>query len=1170
MSEQDQRASVPPDKREDFSTFLRGLQEQQITPAGTIEAEEIRATNVVSGIQYNELQINLQVTGNQAVPSSSRKQGHLFMVADLPADFVARPREFEALKQSILYGQREQPTAITTALRGSGGYGKTTLARALCHDSDIQDTFRDGILWVTLGEQPTNLIGQIEDLVYLLSREQPGFTSLEAATTKLGNTLADRACLLVIDDVWRPSDLKPFLHGGPFCIRLITTRNDHVLPSTAQRIQVDAMRWEEAIQVLRSGLRIEPEDGNQEQTFRTLAARLGKCPLLLTLANGVVRERMRLGEALSEALFYLQRSLNKRGVLAFDARNAQERDQALAQTLEVSLAQLSSEEMTYYEELAIFPEDTAIPLETVHRLWNATAGFDELDTDGLCQRLFGLSLLLSYDLRNRRLRLHDVIRNYLQVKAKHRLHILHSQFLGAYGHSNWADLAPDDPYLWEHLAEHLLAAGQADTLIITVKDLRYLATKIKVRGAPAVEQDLALAVHQSATDITLLLLNRQFAKIAHLLQRGQTLHQVKEILLCYLSQVEGLKTLCEAWKQEISPPWLEPWYPFPVLDDPSLMRTWVGHWAPVSACAVSPDGNWIVSSSTGSTLKIWDAHTGEERLTLEGHVNGVTACAVSPDGKWVVSASNDETLKIWDAHTGEEQCTFKGHTWYVTGCAVSPDGKWVVSASGDGTLKIWDAHTGEERLTLKGHVNGVNACAVSPDGKWIVSASDDETLKIWDAHTGEQRFTLEGHRDSVTACAVSPDGKWIVSASIDGTLKIWDTHTGEQRLTLEGHWDSVTGCAVSPDGKWIVSASSDKTLKIWDARTGEERLTLEGHLEIVEGCAVSPDGKWIVSASDDETLKIWDTHIGEEQHTLEEQYSLETGVTGCAVSPDGKWVVSASDDTVLKIWDTHTGEERLTLEGHVNGVNACAVSPDGKWIVSASSDRTLKIWDAHTGEQRLTLKGHTGSVTACAVSPDGKWIVSASSDKTLKIWDARTGEQRLTLMGHRGWVRECAVSPNGNWIVSASNDKTLKVWNKTLKDWDMIPKDWNVAKLRTLKGHRDFVCACAVSPDGKWIVSASDDTVLKIWDAHTGEQRLTLEGHRDFVCACAVSPDGMWIVSASDDETLKIWDAHTGEQRFTLKGHTGSVTACAVSPDGKWIVSSSDDTVLKILGCAHR
>jgi len=100
-----------------------------------------------------------------------------------------------------------------------------------------------------------------------------------------------------------------------------------------------------------------------------------------------------------------------------------------------------------------------------------------------------------------------------------------------------------------------------------------------------------------------------------------------------------------------------------------------------------------------------------------------------------------------------------------------------------------------------------------------------------------------------------------------------------------------------------------------------------------------------------------------------------------------------------------------------------------------------------------------------------------------------------------------------------------------------------------------------VSPDGTWIVSASRDHTLKIWDVATGTERTTLTGHTGAVWACAVNPDGTWVVSASGGRTLKIWDVATGTERTILTGHTGAVSACAVSPDGTWIVSASGSTL---------
>ncbi len=140
-----------------------------------------------------------------------------FMVEDLPADYVPRPREFEALIEQLLDQRREEPVAITAALRGAGGYGKTTIARALCHDERIQQAFDDGILWVTLGENPGNLVGKVEDLIYMLSYERPGFTGIDAAGAHLAELLAERDILLVVDDlpsVWNLSTKSDYVKNG--------------------------------------------------------------------------------------------------------------------------------------------------------------------------------------------------------------------------------------------------------------------------------------------------------------------------------------------------------------------------------------------------------------------------------------------------------------------------------------------------------------------------------------------------------------------------------------------------------------------------------------------------------------------------------------------------------------------------------------------------------------------------------------------------------------------------------------------------------------------------------------------------------------------------------------------------------------------------------------------
>jgi hypothetical protein len=87
-----------------------------------------------------------------------------------PPDFVMRSEAFGALKARLLEGG--EPVAITAALKGAGGFGKTTLAQALCHDDDVQEAFHHGILWITLGQTPGDLTGRIVDLIETLTGER--------------------------------------------------------------------------------------------------------------------------------------------------------------------------------------------------------------------------------------------------------------------------------------------------------------------------------------------------------------------------------------------------------------------------------------------------------------------------------------------------------------------------------------------------------------------------------------------------------------------------------------------------------------------------------------------------------------------------------------------------------------------------------------------------------------------------------------------------------------------------------------------------------------------------------------------------------------------------------------------------------------------------------------
>jgi hypothetical protein len=298
--------------------------------------------------------------------------------------FVWRPEHAElvtALTRDYLEDDRPQTVAITTALRGAGGFGKTTLAQALCEHEAVRESFPAGILWTTLGQKLTEAdrIARIRDLLRWWTRKEPlSFETVETASAELRDALSGQRLLLVLDDVWLSSDLAPFTSIGAPATLLVTTRNTRVLPPTAHQVIVDALELTRAIELLGLGLSPLPPRNILER----LAGRLGEWPILLKLVNAQLREEYRDGVAAKDAFRRVELALDEVGLTAFDREDEEARNFAVQRTVEASLQRLSSQDRHFYARLAVFPEDEGAPLAVVGLLWRTA----DQETRKICRR----------------------------------------------------------------------------------------------------------------------------------------------------------------------------------------------------------------------------------------------------------------------------------------------------------------------------------------------------------------------------------------------------------------------------------------------------------------------------------------------------------------------------------------------------------------------------------------------------------------------------------------------------------------------------------------------------------------------------------------------------------------------------------------------------------------
>ena len=173
-------------------------------------------------------------------------------------------------------------------------------------------------------------------------------------------------------------------------------------------------------------------------------------------------------------------------------------------------------------------------------------------------------------------------------------------------------------------------------------------------------------------------------------------------------------------------------------------------------------------------------------------------------------------------------------------------------------------------------------------------------------------------------------------------------------------------------------------------------------------------------------------------------------------------------------------------------------------------------------------------------------------------WQRQAHLDARTFRGHTARVWSADFSPDGRRIVTSSDDGTAKVWDVSTGQ-----------AVITLAGHDDWVRSAAFSPDGSRIVTGSKDYLARIWDAATGAEIRQLRGHRSAIRTVAFSQDGRRIVTACQDGTARTWDADTGRPLVILRGHSNWVFSAAFAPDGRRIVTAGDDGTARIWDAAE-
>jgi WD40 repeat protein len=360
----------------------------------------------------------------------------------------------------------------------------------------------------------------------------------------------------------------------------------------------------------------------------------------------------------------------------------------------------------------------------------------------------------------------------------------------------------------------------------------------------------------------------------------------------------------------------------------------------------------------------------------------------------------------------------------------------------------------------------------SPDGKLLAAGGTDGQVHLWEVATGRKLFLLTGHDGWVRTLCFSNDGRYLASGSGDRTIRVWDINNGQCLHILTGHQDIVWLVYFAPNSSIIFSIDRLREIKVWWLKREQAMISIQipdpniwgGNIDLSKGRIVltSPQGVMVRS--------LWN---GKQQVMDLPPYQK---VQNTVISPDKKYLWGANFDKEVYCWNIETGQVVHTIAGHGSKVDNIVFTADDQRIITASKD-CIKVWNLRTLDCLQSILPQQESIVTSIYS-DGKMIATASGNGVVQLWDIDSGECLTNFSGRTKRFLAASFDQTGQQVIAGRDDGLILSWS--LSDQFAIPAIEYI-------GHQDIIRSIAISPSNNYIVTASHDSTVRLWDRQTGE-----------------------------------------------------------------------------------